>query len=755
MASETNNAATTATSEISATASIIQKLRETKCKDVESLRNFARSISSNEVSVTASIDDSLLELLLCGFDVRLSEDMRTLITVILAKYISSAREKAESKLTGLLSVKLDTSKYTLHDDDFIVVFSALAALFPLMPAVSVSAFTKKEFMELVADKIKSLPHDQKVTVIEEDSKEENKKDEVSSWMETSLLALFNSACIDRNCRTIIAKEYRTWLLHAAAHTDDKNSSLAAVVLVKIWGDGGADNSSAGGTVSSSDDKLQDFVEQFKNLVAHSESPQTASDPSSPSLPGLTNALEGLAYSSVQPVVKDQLARDPSFLSTFIKTLQAHLLSTATIFSGLMITHNLTMYQPTLSEEQKKMRELKMYANAKAQKPGTSKQGPAAPDPRDDDAHVQSRCDALIKTGIVGFIVQFCRTMASNQLSISAGMREIIAKIMLALSKNQKTRGQMTQQGAVKLLISFINWDKSAPSSNDEAAINDEKPQGAPSEDKICFTAAHALARILISLNPSLVFNSNGSPPITSAIHALAPLLEPYDTSFSPSSTAGESGERDLLPVFESLMALTNMASYPDPIAAETIIQLAWAEPNDKNDSRRRPPSEKLEDLLLSKNTYIQRAACELVCNLIALSPTGFTKFLPIDADQNRNPRYSQRLHILLALCDVDDVSTRSAASGALAILTEQPPVVECLLSFERGVKIILELCEEENEGVLHRGLVCVENMVSVDKTAGEKFRNSGAIPKLTTSLKRVKDRAVLAAGVETMKALLA
>lgn len=757
MASGPGNAASGVAPEASSVVSIIQKLRETKCKDVESLKAFARSISSNEVSATDVIDDNLLEAILHGFDVRFSEELRTLTTVILAKYISSAREKAETKLTGLFSSKLDSRKYTLYDDDFIIMFSALAALFPLIPAVSVGAFTKKEFMELVRDKINTFPRGQKVTVIQEDSNGEGDEDEVTRWVETALLILFSSACIDRNCRATIAKEFREWLLNAKSLIDDKNNSLAAVVLVKIGGDNGPDNSpGAPEAANSSDGKLQDFVEQFKGLVIQSETPKTSSDLSSSSFSGLTNALEGLAYSSVQPPVKEQLAHDPSFLSTLIKALKAHLLSTATIFSGLMIVYNLTLYQPVLSEEQKKMRELKMYANAKAQKSRTPTQGPAALDPRDDDAHVQSRCDALVKVGIVGFIIEFCRTMASNRLSITTGMREIIAKIMLALSKNQKTRGQMTQQGAVKLLLSFINWDKAASSSNGEAVADDANSQGAPSEDKICFAAAHALARVLISLNPSLVFNPNGSPQITSAIHALAPLLEPYDTSFNPSflQSGPDTGVRDLLPVFETLMALTNIASYPDPIAAETIIKLVWAEPGDEN-ARRQPPSEKLEDLLLSKNTYIQRAACELVCNLIALSPTGFTKFLPTGANHDRNPRYSQRLHILLALSDVDDDPTRSAASGALAILTEHPPVVERLLGFERGIEIILRLCEEENEGVLHRGLVCVDNMVSANKTAGEKFRNAGAVEKVTASLKRVKDRTVLAVGVETMKALVA
>jgi hypothetical protein len=84
------------------------------------------------------------------------------------------------------------------------------------------------------------------------------------------------------------------------------------------------------------------------------------------------------------------------------------------------------------------------------------------------------------------------------------------------------------------------------------------------------------------------------PQRTSAIRPLLSLLSPSeDDSISDQP-------RDLLPTFEALLALTNLASTKTP-SRRHHHPLAW-------------PT--IEDLLLSNNTLIQRASIELVCNLM-------------------------------------------------------------------------------------------------------------------------------------------
>jgi len=362
---------------------------------------------------------------------------------------------------------------------------------------------------------------------------------------------------------------------------------------------------------------------------------------------------------------------------------------------------LTRFAPTLSEEQKKMSELKAYANA-------SKGAPDLP-PLDDDDHVMKRCDAVVDAGVL-------RLLLASGKADRKSIHELVSRILLSLSKNKKTRGTLAQQGAVKLLLSIANSKDEAPSSSDEIAC----------------TASHALARILISVNPSHVFPSSGFPQITSAVRPVVSLITP-----SESGALSVEQPRDLLPVFESLLALTNLASSPDTAAAEAIVRLAWP---------------LVEDLLLSSNNFIQRAACQLVCNLMCCE-SGVAKFADGSA------RAGQRLHILLALTDVDDVATRCAAGGALAMLTEYDAAISAVLDRPRGVKLLLSLCEEKDDDLIHRGVVCIRNLTcatseNLSRRTRDAVKSAGGIDTLKTCLRRTSSQAILLVGVEALKPLV-
>ncbi|KAI9847994.1 MAG: hypothetical protein M1830_007315, partial [Pleopsidium flavum] len=400
---------------------------------------------------------------------------------------------------------------------------------------------------------------------------------------------------------------------------------------------------------------------------------------------IQSSVEGLAYTSLQPKVKELLANDEAFLENLFTTISNNLASPSLIFGGLTVLINLTKYLPNLSEEQKRISQLKAYANAS--------KAAATPDLLDEDSHVTKRCTKVLDAGIVPVLVSTAKKVSSTALSL-------VLDILLSLSRTSKHRGTIAQQGGVKLPLSAYS-----------------SITGTTSADVLARrTAAHALARILISVNPALVFSSSGTPQRTSAIRPLLSLLSPSeDDSISDQP-------RDLLPTFEALLALTNLASTPDTTFADTIIRLAW-------------PT--VEDLLLSNNTLVQRASVELICNLM-LSPSGITKF----ADGTQ--RAGQRLHILLALADVEDYATRRAAGGALAMLTEYDAAVGAILARERGVEILLCLCgEDEEEEIVHRGVVCIRNVVCASGEIGfkgrQKVEEMGAVEVLREALKRTKN----------------
>ncbi|KAK6821712.1 Myosin-binding striated muscle assembly central [Aspergillus parasiticus SU-1] len=630
--------------------------------DGRSLKGIARLLAVDASKLQDQVDDEELDVILSSLDHRLPLEWRSQATLATVKYLEASKETGQSRFTKLISARLTKARV----DDHIIAFSATAAVFPVIPEIAATLFLSEEFMASLTP------------VSARDTKRRR--------VEVSMLELLNAACINKACREAIAKNFSDWLSHTLTNGSDESSELAAVVLAKIR----VSDKDAGsnGQVQGDDASVAELVERFKTIMSsrRGESVQ--------------NVIEGLAYSSVKPIVKEQLAKDSTFLRDLVKVLHENLSDSSVLYGGLMIIVNITQFLPNLTEEQKKMSQLKSYAEA-------SPDARAGPNPLEKDESVIARCNAVIEAGIMPLFIECSKT---NLPSVQG----LVSKIILSLSRNQKTRGTLAQQGGVKLLL---NTGTSRQGGSGSIA-NDAVPN-----------ASHALARILISVNPSHVFPPSGFPQVTSAIRPLTALLVVPETSADQ--------PRDLLPIFESLLALTNLASHPDESAPDAIVRQAWSV---------------IEDLLLSNSPLIQRAACELVCNLMTCE-AGIVKF----ADGSK--RAGQRLHILLALTDADDIATRRAAGGGLAMLTEFDSVVAAVLDKPRGVPLLLRLCQEDDEGLLHRGVACVRNMSciasgDIGRRAKEALKKGGAVDILSNVLKKSRNPAVLQTGVEALKPLL-
>lgn len=635
--------------------------------DGRSLKGITRLLAVDAERLQHLIDDESFEVVLSSLDNRLPLDLRSQATLATVKYLEVAKERGEKQFSDLVAAMIAKGRL----DDLIIAFSAVAAVFPMAPTAAANVFLSEEFMNSLTP------------LATRDAKRKK--------VEVSVLELLNAACINRPCREAVSKNFSEWLSHTLTNGSDEGSELAAVVLAKLRASE-TSPSAENGKVEDAETGVSELVERFKGLM------------SEPKTDNISHAIEGLAYSSVTPSVKEQLATDPTFMRDLIAVLEKHTTDSSVLYGGLMVLANLTKFLPNLSEEQKKMSQLKDYADASTGK------ARAAPDHREDDEAVLDRCRVIIDAGVMALLVE-CGRIAMPSI------HDLTSKIILALARGQKSRGTLAQQGAVKLLLSLA-----IPKQGD-ATFATETTRN----------ASHALARILISVDPSHVFPSSGFPQVTSAVRPLLSLLASPETA-----TFSADQPRDLLPVFESLLALTNLASYShDDTPAELIVREGWAA---------------VEDLLLSSNPRVQRAACELVCNLMTCE-SGIVKF----ADGSK--RAAQRLHILLALTDADDALTRRAAGGAIAMLTEYDSAVAAVLERARGVELLLGLCQEEDDALVHRGAVCVRNLTctasgDIGARAKEAVRAAGGIEILTACLKKTSNPAVLQAGVDALKPLV-
>jgi hypothetical protein len=482
----------------------------------------------------------------------------------------------------------------------------------------------------------------------------------SNTLEQAALELLSAACINKACREAIDRYCSPWLRALAEDRAGTHKALASLVLAKV----------------SSDSSDSDIADKLSALVLNEPD---ASD----------QAIEGLAYASLQPKVKEAIAANSKLLQCLVTALQDR---SSAAFGCLTTFDNITIYRLVQSQEQQKMADLKAYANSSK---------PAERDPLDDDSKVTSRCKKLLDANVVPALVACCKNNPSPAIVA------LVVRILLSLSKEQKHRAQMAQQGAVKLLLQI----------RDRISKTDKST---PDASSIEHSAAHALARLLISINPAHTFST--SLPATSAVSALIQLLELDQAS----------EERNLLPTFEALLALTNLASMEDDAPRNLLLRAAWS-------------------TLLSSNSLVQRASVELVCNLMA-SPAGVAKF----ADGSKQA--SARMHILLALADVEDFATRRAAGGALAMLTEWDAAVGAVLEKERGVRIVLGMCDDESEEIVHRGYVVLLNVVSAPGGVGERglerVKGEGGVEVVKESLRKAKNAEVLGVGVQVLKKLV-
>ncbi|KAI9670428.1 MAG: hypothetical protein M1829_004751 [Trizodia sp. TS-e1964] len=616
-----------------------------------SLASLARLLVADSSELHSSLGEKAFNSVLSSLDYSLPSLIRSQATIITAKYLETSQEKGQKVLQNFII------SHTSQPDDrnLALTFSVAASVFPILPSVAAELLLRDGFLPALIPLLKS-----------------SKSGKVSK----AALNMLNAACVDQACREAIQENCFEWLqITANSNGQAENPGLAAVIIAKLK----SGNVAVGKPEAENDKDTDQLVQKFKRMLNDGESTN------------IQSSIEGLAYTSIQPRIKENLANDKPVLERLISLLYSLPSKSPSTFGALNLISNLASYLPSLTEEQKRLSQLKAYANASKQKFET--------DPLETDDRVTARCKKLLEAGIVPLFVAISK-------EVSSAAQTIIFKVVLCLSKNQKHRGQLAQQGAVRLLLS-------AHGANELLGAEALR------------TASHALARILISVNPALVFGSSAATPISSAVRPLLSLLE-----------ADESAEqRDLLAIFESLLALTNLASTDDS-TRKLILRMAWP---------------KIQELLLANNTMIQRATVELVCNLMA-SPEGVAKF----ADGGLQA--SNRLHILLALADVDDYETRRAAGGALAMLTEWDQAVDAVVRRERGVSILLGLCQEEEEDLRHRGIACVRNIVCAPGAVGvsgvERVKSNGGVDVLKALLKASRNPAVLELCVEALKKLL-
>jgi hypothetical protein len=540
--------------------------------------------------------------------------------------------------------------------------------------------------------------------------------------------LLAHASAHKPCRErIVSSDLQRWLERSSLQTSDTSlRSASAVALIKLSRGTAEDTKGVAATGSqpspSPSINETELASLMKNLVV-------SGDDSS----AITNAVEGLAYMSIEPQIKETLSKDTTFLSRVFNLIprpkKNQVLSvlpatnTAQVYGIAVIISNICSYRPRLSQEQEHVAKLKQMANNPS--PSGLKSKPVT-DPLDNDSHVKERCRRMVNAGVGDVLSGMVRVTDGKGVYVN------VAKAMLGLVEDKENRGKLLQGGCSRALITIIRSllpPATTPVNQVEESVLD---------------AIQALAKFAITASPLHVFGPDQGSTLD-AIRPFSILL------LHPSSS--------LLQRFEGLMALTNLSS-TSPEASTRI-------------SKSEGLMNKVEFMLLDDNQLVQRASMELVCNLIAGSDEVFDKY----GGQEETASSKSKLQILAALSDVEDTHTRLAASGALATVTSSPYACKGLyvlqMEHHHILPILTQLIDPTPEGddtppdpasaagLLHRGVVCVRNLLtSLDSESVQALvpdaKSSGLVQGLVKVVKsdsEAQNMSILQPAAEALKKL--
>jgi hypothetical protein len=290
---------------------------------------------------------------------------------------------------------------------------------------------------------------------------------------------------------------------------------------------------------------------------------------------------------------------------------------------------------------------------------------------DADEFVEKRVSLLVtKHKLASAMVALAATESDRA-------REQVARVFRAMAEKKEHRGILLSEGAAKVLV------KLADQNTDKGKIK----------------AAHALALLAITSNPTLAF------PGQRAAEMCRPLLALIR-------------EDDRRQQFEGLMALTNLTCESDDLRMRVVRE------NGINTC---------EDLMYDEDWLVRRAATEVMCNMFncekvyemfAHPPPEKTEE-QIQEEKSKSKKkpdpkkkldtagtcFSRlKLWVLLSGCAHEDYATGVAASGGLAVLSSSEDVCKQIQKEKQGMKILHENAVSMDVELQRRSLYIQCNM---------------------------------------------
>jgi len=357
---------------------------------------------------------------------------------------------------------------------------------------------------------------------------------------------------------------------------------------------------------------------------------------------------------------------------------------AHIFAALTVTnkelHAIALAAKDLTTEQyDQLKELQRIKGTKDEHGNLIEEKKEASD-TDTDAFCRARIKRIVQVG--GFVC-LLRLLTFG----SAQTQDAAARALRQMCVEESVRGLFIQQGALKACCDIVTCVNSDSGSLPSAVAKRE--------------AAHAVAKTLITTNPSLL---QGHARLGS-IQPLLGLAKDVDSSN--------------LQQFEALLALTNLVSLGEAEQTKFVREKGVS---------------CVHYLMFSDHLMVRRAACEVFCNC------------PTQDSLLRLLRDPEKVRLWVGLCEdwageenpEESFLIARACSGTLAGAAQDEEVSAALMKENIG-SALTALLESGNIELIHRGLVIVESLIeNGGKTASLNLLENGVVKGISKAHKIIQ-----------------
>lgn len=418
-------------------------------------------------------------------------------------------------------------------------------------------------------------------------------------------------------------------------------------------------------LEDSEEKEEEKAKESKDKLRHFSSFATSS---------VERGIEMVQYLVANTIVKDEIAAGFSSSPSSVHSALERLVELTSLpnvgeslsgFGLATIFQNMAVTNLQLRKEMFEGKEVTMEQYDEMQKMGKTEEEKDLIE-QQKDTDTEAACNERIRKMASANVP---RALVALTEGASEHTLEQLFMAMNRMAGEQSVRGIMIQLGVLS------------------ACIKVEKNEGPTETDtmrNVIRLARHCIAKMLVSTNPSLLTSAQ-------RLGSIRPLLKLV---------------RDIkasdLQHFEALLAITNLASSGED-AQNRIV------------SERGIPA--LNFAMFSDHEMVQRAATEAMCNLVP--------------HKGMMDHLSQAENLKLWLAFASDYEEHyecaRAASGCLAMATQDEAIARELVSLEKFGSQASSLLESGRLEIMHRALVLINNLMIHGGDCREKAVKEGLV----------------------------